>query len=65
MSDKIRGTIAVLVGIFALVQGFMLYRAGRVDWHLWVEVIAGILLIAIGVWRIKRTPYDPTRELLN
>ena len=65
MSDKIRGTIAVLVGVFALVQGFILYSAGRVDWHLWTEVVAGILLILVGVWRIKRTPYDPTSELIK
>ena len=65
MTDKIRGAIAVLVGAFGVFQGFMMYRSGRVDWHLWVEVIAGLLLIVIGVWRFVRKPDDPTNELLK
>jgi hypothetical protein len=40
MGDKIRGTIAIVVGVFALWQSYVLYRAGRVDWHTWVEVAA-------------------------
>ena len=65
MGDKVRGTIALLVGAFALYQGFTLYRMGRTDWHLWVEVGAGVLLIVIGAWRITRKPYDPTNEILK
>ena len=65
MGDKIRGVVAMLVGVFALVQGYMLYRAGRTDWHLWLEVIAGTLLIVIGIWRFQRRPDDPSRELLK
>jgi hypothetical protein len=57
MSDKIRGTIAIVVGLFALFQGTELYRAGQRDWHLWVELVAGVGLILLGVWRIKRKPY--------
>ncbi len=65
MSDKIRGTIAILVGVFALVQAYLLFRAGRTDWHLWLEIVAGSLLIVIGVWRLLRHPDDPSRELLR
>lgn len=65
MTDKIRGAIAILVGSFALYQSYMLYRAGRVDWHLWLEVIAGAVLIVIGIWRVRRKPFDPTAELLK
>jgi uncharacterized membrane protein YfcA len=65
MTDKIRGTIALLVGVFALYASYMLYRARRVDWHLWLELIAGTILIVIGVWRIRRKPFDPTAELLK
>jgi ABC-type nickel/cobalt efflux system permease component RcnA len=65
MSDKIRGTIAILVGAFALFQSYFLYRRNQLDWHLWVEVIAGLLLIVIGIWRVLRKPFDPTSELLK
>jgi uncharacterized membrane protein YfcA len=65
MTDKIRGTIALLVGVFALYESYVLYRAGRVDWHLWLEVAAGTILIVIGIWRIRRKPFDPTAELLK
>jgi len=65
MGDKIRGTVAILVGVFALVQGYMLYKAGRTDWHLWVEIVAGTLLIVIGIWRVRRHPDDPASELLK
>jgi len=65
MSDKIRGTIAVLVGLFAMYQSYNLYRSGRQDWHFWLEVIAGSLLIVIGVWRLMRKPFDPSSELLK
>jgi len=65
MSDKIRGTFAILVGVFALFQSYELYRARRLDWHLWVEVVAGVVLIVLGVWRIRRTVVDPTAQLLK
>ncbi len=65
MSDKIRGIIAILVGAFALYQGFALYRGGKIDWHLWLEVVAGVLLIVIGVWRMMRKPFDPTNDLMK
>ena len=65
MTDKIRGTIALLVGVFALYESYVLYRAGRMDWRLWLELLAGTILIVIGIWRIRRKPFDPTAELLK
>ena len=65
MSDKIRGTIAILVGVFALYQSYVLYEAQRRDWHLWIEVAAGSVLIAIGVWRVMRKPDDPAAGVLK
>ena len=54
MSDKIRGTIAILVGVFAIVQSYFLYERQLRDWHLWLELTAGLLLIVLGVWRLRR-----------
>jgi cytochrome c biogenesis protein CcdA len=65
MGDKIRGTLAVLVGLFALYQSFVLFQAQRRDWHLWVELAAGLVLIVLGIWRMMRKPVDPTAELLK
>jgi hypothetical membrane protein len=65
MGDKIRGTIAILVGLFALYESYALYRAGRVDWHLWLELIAGLILVMIGIWRVRRRPFDPNSALLK
>ena len=65
MTDKIRGTIALLVGVFALYESYVLYCAGRVDWRLWLELLAGTILIVIGIWRVRRKPFDPTAELLK
>jgi ABC-type nickel/cobalt efflux system permease component RcnA len=65
MGDKIRGTIAIVVGVFALWQSYVLYTAGRVDWHMWVEVAAGLVLIIIGIWRVRRKAEDAAAELLK
>ena len=65
MSDKIRGSIAILVGVFALYQSYVLYQAQRRDWHLWITLAAGLFLLVIGIWRIRRKPVDPTAELLK
>ena len=65
MSDKIRGTIAILVGVFALFQSYQFFERGIKDWHLWLEVVAGVVLIALGVWRLRHRPVDPTAELLK
>jgi ABC-type nickel/cobalt efflux system permease component RcnA len=65
MSDKIRGVLAVLVGVFALFQSYQLYTAHKLDWHLWLELGAGVFLIVIGIWRFQRKQVDPTAELLK
>ena len=65
MGDKIRGTIAILVGIFALWQSYVLYRAHHTDWHMWVEITAGALLLVIGIWRVQRRAGDSDAGLLK
>jgi hypothetical protein len=65
MGDKIRGTIAILVGVFAIYQSCVLYQMQRRDWHMWLELAAGAVLILLGIWRIRRKPVDPTAELLK
>jgi len=65
MSDKIRGAIAILVGVFALYQSYSLYRQHRLDWHLWLELAAGVVLIVLGIWRFRRAQADPTAELMK
>jgi uncharacterized membrane protein YfcA len=65
MGDKVRGTIAIFVGVFALYESYVLYQSHRVDWHMWVELFAGAILIVLGVWRIRRRPDDPAAELLK
>ena len=65
MGDKVRGTIAIVVGVFALWQSYEYYQRSGMDWHVWLEVIAGLLLIGIGTWRVRRKPADLTSELLK
>jgi ABC-type nickel/cobalt efflux system permease component RcnA len=65
VGDKVRGAIAIVVGAFALYQSYVLYMAYRRDWHLWLELAAGVVLILLGIWRIRRNPDDPTAELLK
>jgi len=65
MSDKFRGIFALLVGVFALYQAYVLYKAGKMNGPFWLELIAGALLLVIGVWRLLRKPKDPTAELLK
>ncbi len=63
MGDKIRGAIAILVGLFALYQSYMLYVNQRRDWHLWIELGAGSVLICLGILRIARKTDDPLKVL--
>jgi len=32
---------------------------------MWLELVAGVVLILLGIWRIRRKPADPTAELLK
>jgi hypothetical membrane protein len=58
MSDKMRGAIAILVGVFALIYSYVLYEKQVRDWHFWMVVVAALLLILIGTWRLRRAPYE-------
>lgn len=65
MGDKVRGTIAIIVGLFAFWQSYAYYQKHGMDWHVWFEAVAGALLIGIGTWRLRRKPVDLTSELLK
>lgn len=68
MSDKVRGAIGMLVGVFALWQSYVLFQSHRRDWHMWLEIVAGLFLILIGAWRMARrgrAPNDPRAELMK
>jgi ABC-type nickel/cobalt efflux system permease component RcnA len=65
MGDKIRGTIAFVVGMYALWQSYVLYQAHRTDWHLWGELAAGVVLILLGIWYFRRRVEDPAADLLK
>jgi hypothetical protein len=32
---------------------------------MWVEIAAGLVLIAIGIWRVQRKAEDPAAEILG
>ena len=65
MGDKVRGAIAIVVGVFALWRSYESFAAQQMDWRMWLEVAAGLLLIGIGIWRILRKPEDLASELLK
>jgi len=64
MGDKIRGTIAVIFGVLGVLEGFVLYHEGYRGARLGVAAL-GVVVIAFGIWRIRRKPVDPTAELLK
>jgi hypothetical protein len=57
MGDKIRGTIAILVGSLCPVAELCVYQGtawtGISGWS-----CGGVVLIGIGIWRIRRKPAD-------
>jgi len=54
MNDKVRGTIAIVVGLFAIYQGFVLFeKKGNIP-QTWMEFGLGTLAIALGIWRVQR-----------
>ena len=65
MGDKVRGTIAILAGVFALVRGAMGFMHGEGPWKTWGLLVAGLVVIGLGVWRFRRRPDDPAEELLR
>jgi cytochrome c biogenesis protein CcdA len=56
MGDKTRGAIAIVVGAFALFQSWVLYQRHWHGWRMGLEVVAGVILIALGIWRLRRRP---------
>lgn len=65
MGDKIRGTIAVLVGAFGLFRSYQLFHAGIRGWTPWLMLAAGMILILLGGLRLRRKPADPVDELMK
>jgi len=65
MGDKIRGAIAILVGAFGVFRSLQLWRTGSHGWSLWLLLAAGLVLIVMGVWRLRQKPSDPASELLK
>jgi ABC-type nickel/cobalt efflux system permease component RcnA len=65
MGDKIRGSIAILVGMFGLFRSYQLWHAGLRGSTPWLLLAAGLVLISIGAWRIRRKPADAAAELLK
>jgi len=56
MNDKVRGVISMLVGFFAIFEGFVLYRKHPGIPQSYVEFGLGALVIALGVWRYTFKP---------
>uniref|UniRef100_E6QP01 Uncharacterized protein n=1 Tax=mine drainage metagenome TaxID=410659 RepID=E6QP01_9ZZZZ len=65
VNDRIRGVLAVVVGIFAMYEGYKLYQVHPNQWQTWVELAIGPVLIALGVWRFRRNPKSKLDELLK
>ncbi len=65
MREKVSGTLSILVGVFAVVLGGWRYHAGHTSWKTIVEIVAGVILILLGTWQIRRTQADPTAELMK
>jgi hypothetical protein len=64
MGDKIRGAIAIIFGLLGIFEGYILYQEGHRDWRLLVAAV-GALMVAFGIWRVRRKPPVPTAELLK
>ncbi len=65
MNDKLRGILAILVGVFALYEGWKLYQIRPGHWQTWMELILGPVLIVLGIWRLQRNPKSKLDELLK
>jgi hypothetical protein len=65
MGDKIRGTIAILVGAFGLFRSYQLFHLGFRGWTPWLMLAAGVILILLGGFRLRRRPADPVVELMK
>ena len=65
MGDKIRGGLAILVGVFGFFRSYQLFHQGMRGWTPWLMLIAGVILVLLGSLRIRRKPEDPAAELLK
>jgi hypothetical protein len=65
MGDKIRGTIAILVGAFGLFRSYQIFEDGIRGWTPWLMLAAGMILILQGGLRLRHRPADPVIELMK
>ena len=65
MNDKMRGILAILVGIFALYESWHLHQTRPGHWQVWFELVLGIVVIGLGIWRLRRNPKSKLDELLK
>ena len=65
MSLKLRAVFAILVGIFGLIRAFQLWHAGAHGWPPRLLLLAGLVLLGMGLFRLLRKPADPASEWLK
>jgi LPXTG-motif cell wall-anchored protein len=65
MSDKIRGALAILVGAFGLFRSYQLWHAGVRGWNPPLLLLAGLVLLSLGSWRLRKKRADPSAGLLE
>lgn len=65
MSDKIRGALAIFVGAFGLLRSYQLWHAGIPGWNPPLLLLAGVVLISLGVWRMRKKRADLRSDLLQ
>ena len=66
MSDTIRGVLAIVVGIFGIGRSYQLWHAGIRGWNPPLLVLAGLVLISLGGWRLRRRkPLGSASDLLE
>jgi uncharacterized membrane protein len=54
MGDKFRGAIAILFSLVGLVESYILFQKHVRDWHFVLVITASLLLIVLGIWRLRR-----------
>ncbi|MFC5861299.1 hypothetical protein ACFPT7_03245 [Acidicapsa dinghuensis] len=65
MSDKIRGALAIFVGAFGLFRSYQLWHAGVRGWNPPLLLLAGLVLIVLGSWRLRKKRVDVRSDLLQ
>ncbi|HEX4320513.1 MAG TPA: hypothetical protein VHZ52_06400 [Acidobacteriaceae bacterium] len=65
MGNRIRGTIAILVGAFGLFRSYQLFHRGMPGWTPWLMLAAGVVLILLGALRLRPERGDAGDELLR